>query len=92
MLSAFNGATGVTDAAGLTGAAGATGAAGFTGVVILGDAPKESPLFVGITFCAPVTFASRPVAITVMLHSSVYVSSYIAPKIMFASSPAISCT
>ena len=39
VLSAFNGATGVTGAAGLTGAAGATGAAGFTGVVILGDAP-----------------------------------------------------
>ena len=33
-----------------------------------------------------------PVAITVIEHSSGYESSYLTPKIMFASSPASSCT
>ena len=44
----------------------------------------DTGLFVGIVS------SSRPVAITVIVQVSVCVSSYIAPKMMFTSSPASS--
>ena len=49
------------------------------------------PIPKGVAFGAGVE-SPIPVAITVIEHSSGYESSYLTPKIMFASSPASSCT
>ena len=52
------------------------------------NAGRSFAFFMKVDVCPALSCASSPVAITVMEHVSGVLSSYIAPKMMFADSPA----
>lgn len=59
------------------------------GLTLVGNVPNEDP---NLPACAVVCASSKPVAMTVIVQESVMDASYIAPKMIFTSSPARFCT